>query len=105
MKKLTRLQALLAAALMIVGTSNAVRADNGGKGGQNNEVRLRTTLSGAAIQGKTPQGNADFRSDTRGRTRLNVEVESVNLPDATVLTVSITHAGVAATVGHITLKL
>ncbi len=79
----TRRRTVLAGLLLIVGTAGLV-AEQGG-GGQNNETRLRTRLTGAAIQGKTPEGNADFRSDQRGRTRLNVEVENVNLPTGTVL--------------------
>lgn len=65
------------------------------------ETRLRTRLSGAAIAGKTPEGSADFRQDTsRNRTRLQVEVENVNLPAGTVLTVMLNHA---TKVGTITL--
>ncbi len=71
---------------------------------KDSETRLKARLSGAAIAGKTPEGSADFRSQT-SRTRLNVEVENVNLADATVLDVTLTHAGVATAIGHITLKL
>jgi hypothetical protein len=107
---------LLAAALMFSGATVA-RADDGGKGpsansGSSNggpgnggatQVRLRTNLAGAAITGKKPGGNADFRNDGT-RTRLNVEVENVNLPDGTVLTVQVTlPGGVATTVGTINL--
>jgi hypothetical protein len=69
-----------------------------------NEVRLRAQLTGSAIGGITPSGNADFRSDSRGRTRLNVEVEHVNLPKGTVLSVTIMHAGATAAIGSITLN-
>jgi hypothetical protein len=112
---------LMAAALMFSGMTVA-RADDGGKGpgansGSSNsgpsnsgpgnggatQVRLRTNLAGAAITGKKPEGNADFRNDGT-RTRLNVEVENVNLPDGTVLTVQVTlPGGVATTVGTINL--
>jgi hypothetical protein len=72
--------------------------------GNKNETRLRAQLTGAAIGNITPSGNADFRSDSRGRTRLNVEVEHVNLPQGTVLTVTLTHAGATSTVGTLTLS-
>ena len=77
------------------------RADDG----NNTEVRLRTRLAGAAINGKTPEGQADFRMEaSRNRSRLNVEVENVNLPAGTVLTVVITLNGTPTTVGMITLN-
>jgi len=98
MKKLSRLQVLLTIVVLAAGTASIARADH--DGGKNAETRLRTRLAGAAIQGKTPEGNADFRLDARGRTRLNVEVENVNLPARTVLDVSV-HSTV---VGHITLS-
>ena len=98
----TRTYAAFAAFLMLVGGA-ALVADQGGRGDQNNETRLRTRLAGAAIQGKTPEGNADFRSDQRGRHRLNVEVENVNMPDDTVLDVSLTHSGTESKVGEIKL--
>jgi len=72
--------------------------------GNKNETRLRAQLTGPAIGNITPSGNADFRSDSRGRTRLNVEVEHVNLPQGTVLTVTLTHAGATSTVGTLTLS-
>jgi hypothetical protein len=60
---------------------------------RDSEVRLRTRLSGAAIAGKVPEGNADFRQDTScNRTRIQVEVEEVNLPAGTVLTVMLNNA-------------
>jgi hypothetical protein len=65
---------------------------------------VATTLTGAAIQGRTPEGNADFRSDSRGRTRLNVEVENVNLPSGTVLIVSIQHGATVLPAGAIALS-
>jgi hypothetical protein len=69
------------------------------------EVRLRTSLAGGAISGRTPSGNADFRSESdRNRTRLNVEVENVNLSDGTMLDVAITHAGASAAIGHLALR-
>lgn len=63
------------------------------------EARLRTRLSGAAIAGKIPEGSADFRQDTsRNRTRLQVEVENVNLPAGTVLTVMLNNTTKAGTI-------
>ena len=93
----------LAAAVLLLGTL-AAKADQGGAGNTNAEIRLRTRLTGATIQGRTPEGNADFRSDSRGRTRLNVEVENVNLPSGTVLTVSIQHGATVLRAGTITLS-
>jgi hypothetical protein len=68
------------------------------------EVRLRAQLTGSAIAGITPSGNADFRSASRGRMRFNVEVEHVNLPQGTVLTVTLTHGGASSVVGTLTLR-
>ncbi len=118
MKNTRRTFLTLAIAALTVG-SMAAWADDGQKGGQgsgqgqgpgpgnnknqNAQVRLRTTLAGAAIQGIKPEGNADFRNDGQGRTRLNVEVENVNLPAGTVLGVAVVHAGVSTMVGSITL--
>src|SRR3954452_1348786 len=66
------------------------------------ELRLRTQLAGGAIAGKVPSGNADFRMESaRNRSRLNVEVENVNLANGTVLSVMVSHAGVSAKVGEI----
>jgi hypothetical protein len=126
MKNTRRTFLTLAVAALTVG-SMAVWADDGQKGGQgsgqgqgqgqgqnqgpgnnnnnnqNTQVRLRTTLAGAAIQGIKPEGNGDFRNDGQGRTRLKVEVENVNLPAGTVLSVAVVHAGVSTMVGSITL--
>jgi hypothetical protein len=72
---------------------------------KNTEVRLRTSLAGGAIAGKVPSGNADFRSESdRNRSRLNVEVEDVNLADGTVLAVMVSHGGVSVKVGEIHLN-
>ena len=103
MKKLSRLQALLTIAVLAAGTAPIARADHGDNG-KNGETRLRTRLAGAAIQGKTPEGSADFRLDAKGRSRLNVEVEHVNLAGGTILDVSIQHGTTSTVVGHITLS-
>jgi hypothetical protein len=56
----TRTYAALAAFTILLGA--ALFADDGGNG-QNNETRFKTRLAGSSIQGKTPEGNADFRSE------------------------------------------
>jgi hypothetical protein len=68
MKKLSRLQALMTIAVLALGTASVASADHGGNY-KNAETRLRTRLAGATIQGQTPEGNADFRTDARGRSR------------------------------------
>lgn len=73
--------AALAAAVLTLVVSHTV----GGKD-QTQLTRLRARLTGQAIQGATPEGGADFRSET-GRTRLEVEVARVNLPAGAVLAV------------------
>ena len=50
------------------------------------EVRIEARLAGAAINGLTPTGHANFRSRTGNRS-LEVEVEKVNLPAGTILNV------------------
>lgn len=89
----------IAALVLSTAATQMVMADGGSSGS-----RLRTKLAGAAIDGKTPYGSAEFRMDSPSRTRLEVEVENVNLPAATLLQVTITHAGVAAPVGQIKLS-
>ena len=74
--------------------------------GKSTEVRMKTTLSGGALNGKTPSGHADFRSEAaRNRSRLNVEVEHVALADGTALDVFAVHAGTSTQIGVIHLKL
>jgi hypothetical protein len=100
--------ALLLSAVALAAGGTLILADDGHGNGNNNnngEVRLRTNLAGGAIAGQRPEGNADFRMEaSRNRTRLNVEVEHVNLPQGTVLQVSISHAGTATHIGTITLN-
>ena len=52
-------------------------------------AKIRTVLSGSAIDGVTPVGKVEFRLDDKGRRKLEVDVESVNLPVGTKLTVVI----------------
>jgi hypothetical protein len=114
--KASPIYATVAAVLLMLGSVTATRADDGGKGGNGGgpgpsggnggptgQVRLDTKLAGGAIGNKRPEGNADFRSQT-GSSRLNVEVENVNLPDGTVLTVSVVQGAVSTVVGTITLN-
>jgi hypothetical protein len=113
--KASPIYATVAAVLMMLGSVTATRADNGsnggnggpgpsgGNGGPSGHIRLDTKLAGGALGARRPEGNADFRSQT-GRSRLNVEVENVNLPDGTVLTVSVVQGAVSTVVGTITLN-
>ncbi|MDT7689199.1 MAG: hypothetical protein QOE46_1958 [Acidobacteriota bacterium] len=52
----------------------------------NSEVRIESRLAGAPINGLTPTGVAKFRS-LGGNSKLEVEVEHVNLPVGTILNV------------------
>jgi hypothetical protein len=51
------------------------------------DVRVRIPLSGAVIGGMLPQGHADFRSRADAARSLEVEVQDLNLPAGTVLSV------------------
>lgn len=109
MNKMTRMQMLAAVAAFAVASLGIAKADHGGdnKGGNGNnaQVRMRTGLSGAAIQAQTPSGSADFRSESaRNRSRLNVEVEHVNLTAGTMLDVTVQHGTATMTVGQIKLS-
>ncbi|HEV2704363.1 MAG TPA: hypothetical protein VGV59_00475 [Pyrinomonadaceae bacterium] len=67
--------------------------------GNGTEQRFETTLGGARINGVLPQGVAVFRLRADGSRRFKVEVEDMNLPLGTVLTVLYN----GAEVGRITL--
>jgi hypothetical protein len=102
MNRLSRMQAVCAAALLVFGISSIARAD--GDNNNNNSVRLRARMTGQATQTSNPEGNADFRIDGT-RTRLQVEVEHANLPAGTVLVVMLQHGTAAPLqVGMITLS-
>ena len=105
MKKAFRIPVALAAALLALTVSQTARADHGGKNNnQTQETRLRARLTGQAIQGVLPEGGGDFRSET-SRTRLQVEVEHVNLPSGTVLAVFLqSGANAPVQIGQITLS-
>jgi hypothetical protein len=75
----TRRNILISAAALIL---PALLAAKGG------EIRLRTALAGASISGLTPSGHADYRASDN-RSRLNVEVEDVNLPAGTKVSVEV----------------
>jgi hypothetical protein len=106
MKTQHRIHTALAAALLALLAVGNVRADHGNNNNNDNNqnMRMRANLTGPAIQGTRPEGNADFRADN-GRTRLQVEVERVNLPAGTVLAVFL-QSGTAAPVkiGTITIS-
>ena len=100
---MNRIAVLLAgiAAIASLVVAPAAIADGGGKQKQRGkqEVRMGIFLTGDAIMGVTPEGQAMFRSRT-DRSELKVEVEDVNLPGGTALTVSVD----GSSVGMITLK-
>lgn len=102
MKRVSSIPTAIAAALLLMGAVNAI-ADHGDDNANNNQRRLRTRLTGGAIQGRIPEGSADFRSDTR-RSRLNVEAENVNLAAGTMLQVSVQRGTTITHVGTITLS-
>ncbi len=90
--------ALLTALLIVAGVMNSYADDD-----HKNQNRMTTRLVGGAIQGMTPEGSADFRTSALG-SRLTVEVEDVNLPADTKLSVAITHSGGTVLIGSITLS-
>ncbi len=103
MKRSFRWKAALAIVIMALGGAAISRADHGDHN-NNNQVRLKTRLAGAAIQDKTPECSAEFRSDSRNRTKFTVEVEKINLPAGTMLDVDVQHNGASQTVGQIKLS-
>jgi hypothetical protein len=56
------------------------------------DTRIRASLSGPAINGVTPSGFAEHRTDDDNRRRLEVQASSVNLPQGTVLNVVLNNA-------------
>jgi len=61
--------------------------------------QLQARLSGSAINGETPGGQAEWSQSHSGIQRISIEVEDVNLPNGTVLSVS----ACGADIGSITL--
>ena len=54
------------------------------------DTRIEASLTGPAIDGATPAGFTEYRIDDRGRKRLErLKLSSVNLPQGTVLTVTV----------------
>jgi hypothetical protein len=67
------------------------------------EIRIESRLAGAAIGGLVPKGHARYRLRD-GRRKLNVEVEKVNLPAGTVLSVFVDNVKVGEIVLRPTLE-
>jgi hypothetical protein len=63
-------------------------------------IRMRTTLTGPAINGLVPKGKAEFQLDNATR-RFSAEADNVRLPNGTVLAVRVN----GVRVGIITLQL
>ena len=93
---------MLVVTILAAGATAIARADHGDHGDNNSGTRLKTKLAGGAIQGKTPEGSAEFRTDAKNRSEFKVEVENVNLPAGTVLDVTVGASSTLA--GHITLN-
>jgi hypothetical protein len=70
----------------LVGLASSPAYSDGGDGG--NQVDLRATLTGSAINGIIPEGQAEFKSDG-SRREFRTDVQNVNLRDGTVLTVNV----------------
>lgn len=71
---------------------------------QRQETRIQTRLAGGRLNGFTPSGSARFRA--RGSaSNFSVEVEDLNLPDGTVLTVTLQNANGSSAAGTIRLAL
>ena len=95
---------VLSAMSLAVPAASAKDGKDGNDGHDGERSRSRTTLAGPAIAGQTPNGHADTRVDSsRGRSRVNVEVEDVNLAAGTVLTVVVIHGDARTMAGTITL--
>src|SRR5947209_6098599 len=71
---------VLTACAIVLSAANAAADQSGSQ-----DTRIVAALSGAAIGGVTPKGEAEFRQRADGRRSLEVEVEHVNLPAGTVL--------------------
>ena len=81
---------MLATWISIPFLTNKVSADT------ESDIRINATLTGAAINGVTPWGNAEHRLDEGdGRRRLTVEGYPINLPEGTVLQINVNNAAFA----------
>src|SRR5450432_2728377 len=84
--------ALCSMSLLLTGFAAADGHEGGGNGGQGGQNRVTANLTGAAIGGEKPNGSAKSVTNN-GQSRFTAEVEDVNLPDATVLSVTLIHEG------------
>jgi Domain of unknown function (DUF4214) len=82
-RRFATLAAVLLAAYVLVLSSVAAFAD----GGSSSETKIEAALSGAALGGLTPKGEAEFEQKSDGSRKLEVEVGNVNLPPGTSLDV------------------
>ena len=87
---------ILLSVLFVVGLASIANA-------QCQRVRLKVALSGAAVNGVTPKGAAEFRQREDCSRSLTVDVDNVNLPDGTLLNVYVDNA--TNFVGSISLNL
>jgi hypothetical protein len=97
----SKFQAALATAILVITSATIMRAEHARN--SDSQIRLKTNLTGATIQGNDPGGNAEFRSE-RGRTSFKTQVEHVKLAAGTILDVAVQHAGISQVVGHLTLN-
>ena len=93
MKRLFWAVPVIALAMGLIVTGRSASAAGGG-------VCLKSSLTGAGIGALVPKGRAEFCIDTT-RATLKVQAEDVNLPDGSVLPVSVN----GTTVGSIVLAL
>ncbi len=100
LRKLTFAAAISASAftgLALMSPTSAIASSN-----KSQETRIQTRLTGGAIGGVIAEGSARFRS--RGTSsNFSVEVEDVNLPDGTKLTVTLTRGATVIPAGGLTL--
>ncbi len=91
-------------ALAVIGFANPVLHPFTVKAAPNRqENRIQTRLTGGAIDGVIPEGSARFRTRNLS-SNFSVEVEAVNLPDDTKLSVTLIRGAVLLPVGELTLK-
>jgi hypothetical protein len=98
--------ALCALSLSLTGLARADGHDGGddrGQGKPSDQKVVRANLSGPAIGGEKPTGTSRATSND-GQNKFTVEVEDVNLPDATVLTVVLVHGDNRTRVGDMLLS-
>jgi hypothetical protein len=86
-----RIKRTLIAVIIVLASCLALAIAN--VSADDSEVIIETFLSGPAINGATPQGNARHRSRPDGR-NFRVQVENVNLPAGTLLNVLVDGANI-----------